>query len=125
MVRVRNPLTQEIMSVRGATTFWVTDGNGQKHKYLIEDYKVSKGVVPKETKPGETPAVTPAVVPAVAPAVEPKAPAAPAVTPVVKAPGVQQVVVKQPEAPAPEGVPSGKTQKPAEKPAEGNKDWWY
>ncbi|MCK4499453.1 hypothetical protein KAU11_03085 [Candidatus Babeliales bacterium] len=51
MVKVKNPLTNEIMLVRGNESFWVVDEEtGEKHKYLIADYKVAKG---EELEEGE------------------------------------------------------------------------
>jgi hypothetical protein len=123
MARVKNPFTNAVMSVRGANSFWVVDPNtGQKSKFLIEDYKLDKGV-----KPAPENKVVPEV----------KTPAEGAPAPEVKpapeaAPGAQQVVVKQPDVkPTPEQNPNGVVPnksggKPAEKSAGSVLDeWWF
>ena len=62
MVSVRNPITNEVISVRGEKTFWVFDEEiGKKRKYLIADYLVDKKravEIPKaETPKTETPKI--------------------------------------------------------------------
>ena len=81
MVNVRNPITNEVMSVRGEKTFWVFDEEiGKKRKYLIADYLVDKKPViekpviekPIVEKPvAEKPA---AEKPTIAPVIEEKPP---------------------------------------------------
>ena len=57
MVRIKHPITNEIMSVRGAESFWaVNPENGKKSKYLINDYRLDGKGTPNVLKPDPKPA---------------------------------------------------------------------
>lgn len=82
MVSIRNPITNEVMSVRGEKTFWVFDEEiGKKRKYLIADYLVDKKRV-VETPKAETPKIE-------TPKIE---------TPKIETPATEPIIVEKPRA---------------------------
>ena len=102
MVRVKHPITNEIMSVRGAESFWAVDpGSGKKSKYLIADYRLDGKGTPFVAPPKVDP-------PAEKPAKEPAEPA----EKIVEKPPVVKPPVEKPPAEAPPAI----EMPPAEKP---------